>query len=45
MTKDSRPQRPIASISLNTFLAAASFSGARQCNMANTGGPDIHMKW
>ena len=38
-------QRPRDSMSLNTFLAAASLSGAKQQNLENTGEPDVCMKW
>ena len=38
-------QRSIASISLNTFLAVASLSGARRRNLESTGLPDVRMKW
>ena len=37
-------QRPRASMSLNTFLAAASLSGDNQHNLENTGLPDVWMK-
>ena len=38
-------QSPRASMSLNTFLAAANLSGANQRNLENTGGLDVCMKW